>query len=760
MRNNFINKGLVTGIILLFIGASIVTAFNEINTKTPKPLNRNWLYVGGGGPGNYTTIQEAINNASNGDNLFVFEGFYEEQINVDKSLKIEGENKTNTYIHGGFYISNDNVIIQNFNITYGYMLNSVDTGSHYFGLYVLSSNNSFYNNIFWNISGDTGDYTENGGNAAGIYLNNCSNNNVSNNVFSKIFGGTGGNSEEEGYTGGIASGIYLLNCKKNSILKNTIDHIYGGPGGYSELPFGGTGGNGGTASGIYLLNCDNNYISQNTIGLIQSGTGAGSHGTGGDGGIGTGIFFDSSTLNYVLIDTIFSITGGNGGSVSGMASENGGIGGNGIGCFLISSSNNNITINDLCDIKGGNGGAATHFGGGQGGYGAAVYLDLSTTNYISLLNIRDIAGGAGGASEEAEGGQGGSAIAIYLDSSSDNDIIMFNANNVVGGLGGFGGNQGGSGNIGCGIYLQTSNNNNIIFHTSSAIKGGDGGTGGYYSGGNGGLGAGSYISNSNTNTISSSSFFNISGGIGDIYGYNGTGYGIYLQYSSNNLFYHNNLMNNEQNAYDAGSNLWYNTTLHEGNYWSDYTGSDSDGDGIGDTPYNIPGGSNQDVYPFMESNGWVNEPPIANFTYTINGLSVTFNASSSYDPDGTITTWIWDFGDLTGIYGEIETHNYSSSGTYNVILLVIDNDGDQDSITQEITVEKTEFKKAIIFGKYANLTLEVEYITIEAVNLRIILLNPFQWLHYINGEKITFVKDTTKWIILPRFMIGIFDVET
>jgi len=75
--------------------------------------------------------------------------------------------------------------------------------------------------------------------------------------------------------------------------------------------------------------------------------------------------------------------------------------------------------------------------------------------------------------------------------------------------------------------------------------------------------------------------------------------GIHIKSSSNNSIYHNNFNNNTVQAIDeTNSNFWNYTNFVGGNYWSDYNGTDANGDGIGDTPYVIDEDS-QDNYPLM-----------------------------------------------------------------------------------------------------------------------------------------------------------------
>ena len=161
-------------------------------------------------------------------------------------------------------------------------------------------------------------------------------------------------------------------------------------------------------------------------------------------------------------------------------------------------------------------------------------------------------------------------------------------------------------------------------------------------------------------------------------------YGIWFDvYSSidNNIF-HNNFMSNYYHAVDPYGNIWDDGYPSGGNFWDDYTGLDMNGDRIGDTPYGIPGGNSIDHYPLMYPFG----PPYAFFQYSILNRSVLFDASHSYDYDGNITNYLWDFGDGTNGTGMSIDHDYSESGYFYVTLTVVDNDGKQDTAMRIILI--------------------------------------------------------------------------
>jgi len=68
------------------------------------------------------------------------------------------------------------------------------------------------------------------------------------------------------------------------------------------------------------------------------------------------------------------------------------------------------------------------------------------------------------------------------------------------------------------------------------------------------------------------------------------------------------------------------------------------------------------------------------------GESITFSATDSTDPDGTITSYEWDFGDGTTASGATVNHVYSKGIHYTVKLTVTDNNGLSDTDTIEITI--------------------------------------------------------------------------
>ncbi len=165
------------GIFLLFIGTCIIPAFA---LDAEKPVIRgNWLYVGGSGPGNYSTIQEAINDSSGGDTIYVFAGTYHETITVNvMNLNIIGGGRDVTIIDTN-WTDTAVTIEQSFVTIRGFTIRGTE-----YGIYVqknlfeitISDNNISNNNYGVEVEHDCQNYKitlENNifsSNDCGIYL--------------------------------------------------------------------------------------------------------------------------------------------------------------------------------------------------------------------------------------------------------------------------------------------------------------------------------------------------------------------------------------------------------------------------------------------------------------------------------------------------------------------------------------------------------------------------------------------------------------
>ncbi len=129
-------------------------------------------------------------------------------------------------------------------------------------------------------------------------------------------------------------------------------------------------------------------------------------------------------------------------------------------------------------------------------------------------------------------------------------------------------------------------------------------------------------------------------------------------------------------------------------YISNYTGGKKSGGG---------GGSGNNTTQ-------TGTPPVARFvasaTHVEVGETITFNASRSYDPDGEILNYRWDFGDSTSRVTDTPevNHTYTVQGIYTVNLTVMDNDGLTD--TASLTVYVSPENQTL--GPYGELLLSRE----------------------------------------------------
>lgn len=80
-----------------------------------------------------------------------------------------------------------------------------------------------------------------------------------------------------------------------------------------------------------------------------------------------------------------------------------------------------------------------------------------------------------------------------------------------------------------------------------------------------------------------------------------------------------------------------------------------------------------------------NNPPTSDFTYTTTDLKANFT-DNSYDSDGSVVAYSWNFGDGATSSVQNPSHTYLSAGTYNVTLTVTDNEGATDASSKSVTV--------------------------------------------------------------------------
>lgn len=156
------------------------------------------LYAGGIGPGNYTTIQDAINAATAGDTVYVYDDHapYTEHLCITTPLTLQGENPATTIVDGNNTASVITVLADHCTIT-GLLVQH--SGHHSMidaNIYLQTHNSTVHDTIIR----DSGQF------ACGIFYNNSQDSTVYNNT---IYG----NGNE---------GVYLRNTTRILITDNTI----------------------------------------------------------------------------------------------------------------------------------------------------------------------------------------------------------------------------------------------------------------------------------------------------------------------------------------------------------------------------------------------------------------------------------------------------------------------------------------------------------------------------------------------------------
>jgi len=160
-----------------------------------------------------------------------------------------------------------------------------------------------------------------------------------------------------------------------------------------------------------------------------------------------------------------------------------------------------------------------------------------------------------------------------------------------------------------------------------------------------------------------------------------------------------------------------------------------------------------------------NIPPVASFTFSPTmvsvGQAVSFDASASEDPDGTIVSYDWDFGDGTSGSGVSVSHTYTTAGNYLVSLTVTDDQGATGTVTRTVivseavvTATRTISTPAVLPGSTFRVIVEISTSTdIEGLGLDEDL--PGGWeINPIDNAGAAFKRTETQWIFARTIRAG------
>jgi parallel beta-helix repeat protein len=214
------------GITILLLMLTVVPFIESLEIKKPniQISNGNILYVGGTGEGNFTIIQDAIDNASDDDTVFVYDDSspYYENILINKSIKLVGEEKLTTCIDAKengtvVEINADNVSVKDFSIQHSGR--EYNAGVNLFGNNCNISDNIIINNHYGIGIHSTNNTMIHGNkikdnNRDGIQIYYTNNSTIQHNIISRI--------------DSLTIGIHSVYCNNITICNNMVNKTYHG----------------------------------------------------------------------------------------------------------------------------------------------------------------------------------------------------------------------------------------------------------------------------------------------------------------------------------------------------------------------------------------------------------------------------------------------------------------------------------------------------------------------------------------------------